>query len=802
MTIIYKPSTSKGPVFLVSGSAKSPPTITAGGQTYVGKYHNTINEGSGANTQFVFPSGVLGHSDATLSYGGKTQSLGNTNMSYRGSAVGALSESSKGAVGSGFAGGGGGAYGGMGSNVPFSNLGLGGTFNGPIPRVIPFGPGDSQVLGFSGGGTPGIYGNDGQLVSALSAFGSNPYATGLSAFFSGFNQASGTVPTNPNSQYGQAQNYANNVSRNIVNGGQTGGGLTTRAATDANGNAVPPTQSPDYQVSGKDGKVSTTRVQPSSVNSPGADQVNNDIKNKLGLDTIKVGGAGAADTVLPTQTDFSALGNFTPVQPSPIPKVQSPLVDPMMVAGRYGDFNVKQYLGADKIAEGQAGKILGTELAGLNAFVPGVGNLIRGQTSVDNQFNRGEIDQANTFNRNNIYSANQSNFSQLPQVNGIDSVILDNASKGNQIRRTAGIDSALPQYRKILGEQTDRARTLASGRLPNSIEDAAYGNAARSSSADASTFGGFGSQSTFGKKASDIFSAQQRLDVSKYGDQALSQAQATGFNTLYNPVLQQNPLQARDVYQNYTPLGQQPNQANVGGQVRVMPENNAGSTRLKISDYLTKLSTIDPANALSSMIGQNQFNANLLQNRNLTLGGQDLESQMFNSKMQRTAAEDYLSATSGQNIYNRDIAQGAVNSAAGTEARDYANSLQREQESKAKKGGGFLGGLNKFVNPVTATLALGGLGVWDGSGGTDPGSFLNNNASGAMSIFTSLFGGGFGQAFGGANPQQGIGNTGYGYDSPGSYPGYSPGPFSNSYNTGSPSGPFSTSYNTGGGYHL
>lgn len=111
---IYKPQTHKGPVFIdPNKSTHNPPqikladgrVITAvrgdqAGGTYDG------HEGR----QFVFPNDILGQQGATLIYNGQTQVLGNTNMSYRGGAVGSLSESGKGAIGDFSGGGGGGSY--------------------------------------------------------------------------------------------------------------------------------------------------------------------------------------------------------------------------------------------------------------------------------------------------------------------------------------------------------------------------------------------------------------------------------------------------------------------------------------------------------------------------------------------------------------------------------------------------------------------------------------------------------------------------------------------------------------------
>jgi len=100
--IIYKPQTRKGPVFL-SDIEGSPPTITlADGRTFTavrGDRAGGVYKGHDGY-QWVFPKDVLGQEGAKLTFNGKTQDLKNTNMSYRGDAIGSLSESSKGAIGS------------------------------------------------------------------------------------------------------------------------------------------------------------------------------------------------------------------------------------------------------------------------------------------------------------------------------------------------------------------------------------------------------------------------------------------------------------------------------------------------------------------------------------------------------------------------------------------------------------------------------------------------------------------------------------------------------------------------------
>lgn len=111
-TFIYKPGTSKGPVFLApdQGTREAPTITDSSGKVYNSRYLNT-NEG---RHQFVFDPGVTGLQGAKLNYGGQSTTLGNGSQSYEGAGLDSLQARSKGTIG----GGGGGA-----SNVPGANGG-------------------------------------------------------------------------------------------------------------------------------------------------------------------------------------------------------------------------------------------------------------------------------------------------------------------------------------------------------------------------------------------------------------------------------------------------------------------------------------------------------------------------------------------------------------------------------------------------------------------------------------------------------------------------------------------------------
>lgn len=389
---IYKPSTRKGPIFLHSGGKSSPPTITlSNGTVITGKYLNTIDEGGGPNSQYVFPTSVLGQTDATLSFGGATQKLGNSNLSYRGDSIGSLQESSKGAVGSS-------------TGVP--------------PGFDPGNIGGGYFGAYQGGSFP-------------------------SPFLSKYN----------------------------------------------------PIKPADYKYT-----------------------------------------------------------------------------DPFKFAEKYGEFNRGEISKNFNLAQDLALKELDTELAGLRSFVPGAAALKRNEISIDNQF--------------------------------------------NQAQRTKQIDETLPGVRADLQGQTDRANAFASGRLPSSIEDRAYEVGVRSKSADQSYAGGFGTQSSVARKASDLLSAEARVNLSKYGDQLLTSNIGTKSNLLLAPT----------------------EYSDAGNQIRVMPEVGAGRLTSQNLTEANNLTTIPTQTAFAGEVQQNQFRTNQVQGTRQFNATNQLQNAQFNAANQNQFA--------------------------------------------------------------------------------------------------------------------------------------------------------------------
>lgn len=101
-TFIYKPVTSKGPVFLAPGGKSNPPTIRLpSGKTITGSYYNTVDEGLGPRSQYTFPREILGLTDFELSYGDQVGKITSGGQSFEGANLASWEARSKGSAGGG-----------------------------------------------------------------------------------------------------------------------------------------------------------------------------------------------------------------------------------------------------------------------------------------------------------------------------------------------------------------------------------------------------------------------------------------------------------------------------------------------------------------------------------------------------------------------------------------------------------------------------------------------------------------------------------------------------------------------------
>ena len=299
---------------------------------------------------------------------------------------------------------------------------------------------------------------------------------------------------------------------------------------------------------------------------------------------------------------------------------------------------------------------LDTELAGLEKFIPAKANLQRGQVGLDNVF--------------------------------------------NQAQRTQQIDTALPGVRKDLETQAERARTLASGRLPSSIEDRALEVGVRSKAADLT--GGFGAQSSASRKVSDLLSADQRLDLSKYGDQLLTS------NIGAKASLELAPTEY----------------ANAGSQINVNPTLSPSQLISSNMSQISGIVSLPTGRAFSSNIQQNQFSTGLEQQTRQFNAGNELQNSQFNAGVGNSFALQKFG-------YDVSYA-GAV---AGAQQTDINTNLALEQQQQYQQIVQQLMHQSQSIQQIGA-IVQGISGLLGASGG------LGGILSSATSFLSSLFGSG------------------------------------------------------------
>lgn len=292
---------------------------------------------------------------------------------------------------------------------------------------------------------------------------------------------------------------------------------------------------------------------------------------------------------------------------NPIAGAQYQFTDPMKFAKEYGEFNRGEYQKNMALSKGMALDQIDTELQGLQHYAPAAAALKREQTSIDNQF--------------------------------------------NQQQRTSQLNQAMPGAIGSLRDQASRAATYASGGIPDALQDRALEMGVRSRAADMSAAGGFGAGSSVSRKASDLMSAEQRLQIAQYGEQL------TGTNLQQ----QQQLLLAPTEY------------SNAGQQIDVNPKVSAAQLQSQNQTQLNAETMMSTTNALSSTVQQNQYSAGLQQ-----------QTQQFN------AQGDYNASLANAGILN-NFAMGKFNydvgyagTVAGAAQTDVNTSMALLQQAQAR----------------------------------------------------------------------------------------------------------------------
>lgn len=328
------------------------------------------------------------------------------------------------------------------------------------------------------------------------------------------------------------------------------------------------------------------------------------------------GGLGFYPAYLGGMFPSPSLIDYNPIESAPYT-----FTDPAQFAATYGPQLRNELRSNFDLARSFGLSQIDTELEGLLRFVPQAANLARTQIAIDNTFNQGE--------------------------------------------RTRQIDTALPGVRGDLDSQAERARAFAEGRVPDDITDRALELGIRSRAADRASAGGFGATSVAGNKISDLMSAEQRIQLSQYGDQALTSNIRNKADILLAPT----------------------EYSNVGSQIRVTPEVGAGRASMDYFGQLNQATIIPASQALQTTVQQNQFTTGLEQNTRQFNASNDLNAQQFNA----TAENNFKLTEFGYNVSYAGAVAGAGQTAANTQLqldqqRLYQEIFQNNMQDAQQQG--------------------------------------------------------------------------------------------------------------------
>lgn len=360
-------------------------------------------------------------------------------------------------------------------------------------------------------------------------------------------------------------------------------------------------------------------------------------------------------------------GMFPTVATSPLAPYN--FTDPMKFGQEFGAFNRKEIQKNFDLSKDLSLKELSTELSSLQGFIPAAAALKRNETSLDNQF--------------------------------------------NQAQRTQQVNQALPNAGADLEAQRGRANSFASGQVPNAIQDRALELGIRSAAADRTAAGGFGASSSVARKASDLLSINERIQLSKYGDSLLSNNISQTANLFLAPT----------------------EYSNAGGQVNVNPSVSASQLIDRNIAQINGLASIPTTQAFSSNVQQNQFRTNQVQ-----------QNSQFNTTAQNQFALDLFGYQAGYANSVAGAAQTNTNTQIGLDQQAMAQQITQQYMQLAQDaqsiqslfsglGGLFqgLGGFGGILNGVS-----GASGGTSGGGGTGSGvpDFSFNDPGKAAGAFS------------------------------------------------------------------
>lgn len=369
-------------------------------------------------------------------------------------------------------------------------------------------------------------------------------------------------------------------------------------------------------------------------------------------------------------------GMFPSAQTAAFNSIQSApykFTDPIKFGKSFGEFSRGEIQKNFTQSQDLALKELGTELEGLKNFTPAASALKRNEISIDNQF--------------------------------------------NQQQRTQQVNQVLPHAAGDLEAQRGRANSYASGNIPDATQNSAYELGIRSASADRSAAGGFGAASSVSRKASDLMSAAERVNLSKYGDQLLGQ----------------NLQQTANLYLAPTEY------SNAGAQINVNPSVSASQLIDRNLAQINGLASIPATQALGSQVQQNQFVTGQQQQTNQFNATGQFQASQFNANAQNQFALSQFGYNAGYANSVAGAAQTDINTNFGLQQQQLYSQLMGQYMNSAQNAG-LTSSIANLGGGILQTVLGGGISSLTGKGGGKGGG--GGGFLGAAGDVADLAGGG------------------------------------------------------------
>lgn len=166
--------------------------------------------------------------------------------------------------------------------------------------------------------------------------------------------------------------------------------------------------------------------------------------------------------------------------------------------------------------------------------------------------------------------------------------VLADDNRFNQEQLLQANEYGVPGGRKSVLDALKRANTYAQGRLINTIEDRAFETVSRSMAADSTFLRGYGDDSTFGRKTSELLSAKDRLNLAMQGEGLLQ-----GWLQTANQMFVDQPIKS-----------------NVGSQVPAIPVNEPAAAT-GIANYLGGFNMLPATAQPEADLRTQMFNAEI-----------------------------------------------------------------------------------------------------------------------------------------------------------------------------------------------